>query len=90
MLLPSTDTQAAVQVVNLSNIAYDLQGGADLGRAKAVQVLSSPTIAMSINTKYLTHLKPVIESLPSDMTPAERSGATMLIEAYEDAFSRRV
>ena len=69
--------EKAIGGVKSTFFAYDI---------KAAKVLSNPITAISVHTSDTTYLKPVIESLPSDMTLTQRSGAATLIEAYKDVF----
>ena len=72
VVLPNQDEHAAVQIVNLSKIPYILEEGTNLGCAQAATVLPDPRdepVKMRPNTD---HLRPVIESLPTSMSTAER------------------
>ena len=103
MLLPNEDLCAAIRIDNLTSQPYTLAAGAEVGQASMAQVLnilsdsvsdSQPSDCrdsvpdISCDVEDYSHLQPVIDRLPEELSVEEYDEAVRFIHEYSHVFSR--
>ena len=103
MLLPDADTWAAVWVTNRITQPYTLTAGVEVGQANMVNALMgsedpgrvSPSTTRHVDVpsnkiafEEFSHLQPVIDSLPAELSVTEREEAISFIQQNSRVFSK--
>jgi len=97
-LLPSVKLQSAIRVINMGNKSYELKAGQFVGNAVPVEVTETSvendvgsrcTVTSADATMGIPeHVTCLLESLPSDLSSAEREAVASFIRVNADVFSK--